>query len=210
MYHILVSVVCVLSILAIKIVTAAPTATPIVPATVFSMLSVETGRFVMFSDDGQISANGDFRKLSISFIIYDGPVYFFIIIINAYQSNLFIIVPSPYYNTVTPESTLSMHYRAESQLRIQFVHKLHYLIFENGEIQAGEPVNGNDLLEVVTIRGGQVALRVVHSEVGSGSGSGETEETPSDCYIGFSDVNSKPKCYKSSDFAATRFIVIEH
>lgn len=66
MYHTLVSVVCALSILTVKVVTAAPIATPVVPATVFSMFSVETGRFVMFSDDGQISADGDFRKLSIS------------------------------------------------------------------------------------------------------------------------------------------------
>lgn len=114
-------------------------------------------------------------------------------------------------STGTSESTLSLYYLADSQLRIQSVHKLHYyLIFENGEIQAGTPLNGNDLLEVVTIRGDEVALRVVPSEVGSGSGSGEMDETPSDCYIGFSDLNSKPKCYKSSDFAATRFIVIEH
>lgn len=69
MYHTLVSVVSVLSVLSIKVVTAAPAATPIVSNAVHSILSLGTRRFVMFSDDGQISANGDDRKLSHSSII---------------------------------------------------------------------------------------------------------------------------------------------
>lgn len=73
MYHTLVSVVSVLSVLSIKVVTAAPAATPAatpkVPNAVHSILSLGTRRFVMFSDDGQISANGDDRKLSHSSII---------------------------------------------------------------------------------------------------------------------------------------------
>lgn len=69
MYHTLVSVVSVLSVLSIKVVTAAPTATPIVRNTAYSILSLGTGRFVMFSDDGQISADGDYGKLSHSSII---------------------------------------------------------------------------------------------------------------------------------------------
>lgn len=102
-----------------------------------------------------------------------------------------------------------MFYLAENQLRIQFSND-DYLIFEDGKIQAGKPLNGNDLLEIVPIVGNQVvALRVVHSEVGSGSGSGEMEETPSECYIGFSDENSEPKCYESFDLAATTFVVLE-
>lgn len=100
-----------------------------------------------------------------------------------------------------------MYYLAENQLRIQSSND-DYLIFENGKIQAGE---GNDLLEIVPIVGNEViALRVVHPEVGSGSGSGEMEETPSECYIGFSDENSEPKCYESFDLAATKFRVLEH
>lgn len=68
MYHTLVSAVYVLSILAIKAATAAPV-TPVVPNTVVSILSFKTGRFIMFSDEGQISANGDYGKSSIPNIV---------------------------------------------------------------------------------------------------------------------------------------------
>ena len=64
MYHAVVSVVLCAAI--VQAIDTIPTATPTVsvqPGTVGSILSRETARFIMFSDNGTISANGDFRKL---------------------------------------------------------------------------------------------------------------------------------------------------
>ena len=68
--------------------------------------------------------------------------------------------------------------------------------------------------------GSSVAFRVdsEQHQMSSGSGSDETnnmesdesheEAIASDCYLGFEDVTSGPKCYGSANFAATRFIII--
>ena len=85
-----------------------------------------------------------------------------------------------------------------------------YLIHENGQFQGGEPSDGNDIFEMVTVGSHSIALRAVNStQADSDSGSGgESGNMASDCYLGFSDVISGPKCYVSTDFAATRFVVI--
>ena len=151
--------------------TSAPIGAPTVrPATVGSLLSRETTRFLMFSENGKITANGDIQ---------------------------------------TPETDLSIEYLINNQLRIQSVssEKRCYLIFENGKFQGGEPSDGNEVFEMVTVRGNTVALRVVNMQ--QGSGSGDSGESASDCYLGFPDIKSEPKCYESREYAATRFVIID-
>ena len=88
-----------------------------------------------------------------------------------------------------------------------------YLIFENGTFQSGLPSDYNDKFELVQVFGGVVAFRVVRSEQQSGSGESEVEqvqmssvdevnnvqmeshEEASECYLGFEDFTSEPKCY---------------
>lgn len=38
--------------------------------------------------------------------------------------------------------------------------------------------------------------------------SDESGEQSSDCYLGFADTTSEPRCYASIEFAATRFVII--
>lgn len=116
---------------------------------------------------------------------------------------------SLYYDTETEESTFNIHYLGDNQLRIKSKKFQNFLIYENGQFRAGKTLEGNDVLETVTIQGNIIALRVVNVEVdsGSGSGSGEMEESPSDCYLGFSDATSEPKCYESFEHPATKFYI---
>ena len=120
----------------------------------------------------------------------------------------------------TPETRLFIHYLLENQLRIQSISN-RYFLFENGGFQASTPVNQNELFESVTVGHGNIALRLVHygqlqtPESGSGSGSGsgsdagaEEQAMASDCYVGFQDRESEPMCYGSTNFAATRFVII--
>ena len=112
-----------------------------------------------------------------------------------------------------------------------------YLIFENETFLGGPPSNRNDEFELVELNGNKVAFRVVRqnsSESGSGASEEdksakeqvqsssesdeinnvqmESEDEPpevvSDCYLGFADITSEPKCYNSTEFAATRFIIV--
>ena len=156
--------------------TGAPTGTPtdalptVRPATVASLFSVETTRFLMFSEGGNITANGDIH---------------------------------------TPETDLSIEYLINNQLRIRSVNseKVCYLIFENGTFQGGEPSDGNEVFEMATVGGNNnIALRVANMQ--QGSGSGDSGESANDCYLGFPDKESEPKCYESTEYAATRFVII--
>ena len=81
-----------------------------------------------------------------------------------------------------------------------------YLIFGNGTFQSGLPSPYNDLFEVVQLPGGTVAFRVPNNV------SDESPEVVSECYLGFDnfDITSEPKCYNSTDFAAIRFLIIDH
>ena len=82
--------------------------------------------------------------------------------------------------------------------------KIIHLIHENRKFQGGESSDGNDVFEMVTVGPHSIALRAVNSMQ---SDSGDTASS-SDCYLGFSDVTSGPRCYVSTAYAATRFVVI--
>lgn len=152
-------------------------------ATVCSMFSLETTQFMRFSSDGSISADGHFR---------------------------------------TPEADLYVHYLNDKHLRIESVKtsSVCFLTYQGGKFQGGEPVNGNEVFEMIHVGGDNsniIALRVVNAnqptESGSASGSGETPQEESEvdsenCYLGFSVVDNQPSCYSSTDFAATRFVLI--
>ena len=86
--------------------------------------------------------------------------------------------------------------------------KICYLIHENGTFQGGEPSDGNDIFEMVTVGSHSIALHAVNLMQADSDSGGESGDMASDCYLGFSDVISGPKCYTSTDFAATRFVVI--
>ena len=113
-----------------------------------------------------------------------------------------------------------------------------YLIFENGTFLCVPQSNSNDVFELVEVNRNSVALRVVHQnssqsgssaseedkgakeQVQSSSESDETNnvqmesedeppEVVSDCYLGFADITSEPKCYHSTEFEATKFAIID-
>lgn len=116
--------------------------------------------------------------------------------------------------------------------------KVSYLIFENETFLGGPPSNSSDdIFELVEVNANSVAFRVIRqnsSQSGSGTSedkrvkeqvqsslSSESDETNnvqmesdeppkvvSECYLGFADITSEPKCYTSTDFAATRFRII--
>lgn len=105
----------------------------------------------------------------------------------------------------------------EDHVRIQSVktEKICYLVFEDGEFKGGQPSNGNDKFEIIEIGRHGVAIRVANppaedSMEGSGLASGETDISDSealiDYYLGFSDEDSKPTPYSTTDLA-THFIV---
>ena len=75
MYHAVVSVVLCAIVQAIDTVPIATPTVSVQPATVGSIFSLETGRFIMFSNNGTISANGDFRKLISLTITYISYIY---------------------------------------------------------------------------------------------------------------------------------------
>ena len=169
--------------------TALATAAPasLRQETVCPLLSRETGQFVKFSAAGKITADGHF---------------------GAQETNLYV------------------QYIGDDQIRIESVKtdldKPCFLTHENGMFKGGQPQNGNEIFEKVHVgeRGSNmVALRVVNTQPsesasGSASGSGEVPEEAAeeaaseDCFIGFSSSNSEPRCYPSTEFAATRFVFI--
>ena len=110
-------------------------------------------------------------------------------------------------NPGSPESTLYVYSLPDNQLRIQSIktEKPCFLVFENGQFKGGQPMDGNDLFEMVRVGPNSVALRVVNPK--QGSGHSDKLSANSDCYLGFSDVTSEPTCYESTDFAATRFTI---
>ena len=116
-----------------------------------------------------------------------------------------------------------IQYLPNNLLRIQSVNKqkIHYLISQESEFKGGVPLNDNDLFELVSldVESNIVALRLVNpTQHSSGSGSGSDESGSaesgsggsgdSDCYLGFADTTSEARCYESTDFAATRFVII--
>ena len=139
------------------------------------------------------------------------------------------------YNAGTPETTVEIEYLIDSTLRIRSVNmnEVVYLIFENETFLGGPPSNRNDEFELVELNGNKVAFRVVRqnsSESGSGASEEdksakeqvqsssesdeinnvqmESEDKPvSDCYLGFEDQTSEPKCYNSTEFEATFEII---
>ena len=106
-----------------------------------------------------------------------------------------------------PESTLYVDSLPDNQLRIQSAttEKPCFLVLENGKFKGSQPMDGNDLFEMVRVGPNSVALRVVNPK--QGSGDSDKLSANSDCYLGFSDVNSEPTCYESREFAATRFTI---
>ena len=168
-------------------------AAPASQAAICSIFSLETGQFLKFSADGAISADGQF---------------------------------------MLPETNLFVQYLVGNRLRIESVktEKQCFLVYEDGAFKGGSPVNGNDQFQMVRVAGNIVALRVINPHVttttttdegsASASGSGETSavqdidseeaasEEPEECYLGFSREHSEPKCYSSTEFAATRFLII--
>lgn len=137
------------------------------------------------------------------------------------ETTFYLFAVYPYIGT--PETDVYIQYLPNSLLRIQSVNveKIHYVTFREGKFKGGVPSNDNDLFELVPLASDSniVVLRLVnpnqHSS-GSGSGSAESEsvesgsgsEAEDECYLGFADTTSEAKCYKSTEFAATRFVII--
>ena len=216
------------SVLGLLALTALACAAPmtLTPVTVSSILSLQTGRFLKFSSDGNIYADGEYGKFS------------------KHLHYWCTLTPNSSFfkkNSGTPETALYIKHFPDGRLRIQSLcaDGPCFLIFENGTFQSGLPSNSNDVFEVQAFDH-MVAFRVIHSEQQSGSGEDETsangevekkqvqmssvdemnnaqmesdeshdEAIASDCYLGFEDATSGPKCYGSTDSAATRFIIIE-
>lgn len=97
------------------------------------------------------------------------------------------------------DSYLYVTHLAENKITIQSPLIPSYLIFEKGNFVGGTPSGNNEVFQTVSITSHTLALRVI-------DGSREGAEDM-DCYLGFSDAQSEPRCYDSTEYAATIFTI---
>ncbi|CAI7991166.1 hypothetical protein GBAR_LOCUS638 [Geodia barretti] len=113
-----------------------------------------------------------------------------------------VLMCTKYFFTLSgsPEANLFVYYLSDNMIQLKSANpeKECYLVFEDGEFRAGKADDKNSIFEVVgqDERGsvGQVALRPV---------------TATDCYLGFSNPESEPACYPSTELAATRLGIFQ-
>ena len=83
----------------------------------------------------------------------------------------------------------------------------------NGRIRGDLPLDNNELFQIVSASGPNVALKLRRMREEEPVGSGEQEIDPvSDeppCYLGFSPVDGRPSCYDSTNHVETHLLFLD-
>ena len=81
----------------------------------------------------------------------------------------------------------------------------------NRRVKGSIPSNGNEVFEVVSMRNGaNVALKLRQSRTEHEEGSGDADITsPPPCFLGFSLVDGRPRCYNSSSHVETQLLFLD-
>jgi hypothetical protein len=189
-----------LSALLLVIATAAPIAKR--TATVCPILSQKTRRFLKFSADGRISADGFLRtpetNIYVHFLANDQVR---IESVNA-EKTVFLTFSDGDFRGGVPENDND--------------------IFEM--VRVGRAGRNNIALRVVNVQRQTEEEEGEESEEASASGSGaqepaaeeerteervaeEVSEPVEECFLGFPSADSQPRCYPSKEHAETRFVI---
>ena len=97
------------------------------------------------------------------------------------------------------DSHLYVSHLADNRITIQSAANHFYLTFEKGRFVGATPDGSNNVFETVSIGPHIFALRLIDQE---------EDGADSDCYLGFSAAQSEPRCYDSTEYAATRLTIL--
>ena len=105
------------------------------------------------------------------------------------------------------DSYTQLFFLADNQVMIQSLKTdapSYYLTFENRRFTGSQGKNDDNVFEMVPVGDYSIALRVI-----SDYEAGKSHGVDSECYLGFSDEESEPRCYESTDYAATRLKIFQ-